>query len=72
MPILRCWQRTTPRLPSLKVQTKRGQYVNRVSYDQYGIFLDGLPTHERLTNGVGPFAESETREYAKARQQGPS
>ena len=50
---------------SRRVQKKLGKQVNRVRYDRYVTSLDGLPTHERPPEGIGPFRVSETRECAK-------
>ena len=36
--------------------------------DRYVTSLDGLPIHARPPGDVGPFGESETRGWAKARQ----
>ena len=41
-------------------------------YDRYVTYLDGLPTHARPLEEIGPFGESETREGAKAREQSQS
>ena len=57
---------------SLKAQKKLGKQINRVRYDRYVTSLDGLPTHARPLEEVGPFGESETRECAKARQRSQS
>ena len=51
---------------------KLGKQVNRVRYDRYVTSLDGLPTHARPLEEVGPFGESETRGCAKARQRSQS
>ena len=57
---------------SHKAQKKLGKQVNRVQYDRYVTSLDGLSTHARPPEEVGPFGESETRERAKARQRNKS
>ena len=50
---------------SHEAQKKLRKQVNRVRYDRYVTSLDGLPTHERPPEGIGPFRVSETRECAK-------
>lgn len=44
-----------------KVYKTFGKQVNRVRYDRYITSLDGLPTHARPAEEVGPFGESKTR-----------
>ena len=57
---------------SHKAEEKLGEQVNRVRYDRYVTSLNGLSTHDRPPEWIGPFGESGTREYAKARQRSQS
>ena len=57
---------------SHKAQKKLGKQANRVRYDRHVTSLDGLPSHARAPEEVGPFGERETRECAKARQRSQS
>ena len=57
---------------SHKAQKKPRKQDNRVRYDRYVTSSDGLPPHARPPAEVGPFGESETREFAKARQRSQS
>ena len=57
---------------SHNAQKKLGKQLNWVRYDRYVTSLDGLPTHARPPEVVGPFGENETRECAKARQRSQS
>ena len=52
---------------SHKAQEKSGKQINRVQYDRHITSLEGFPTHARPPEEVGPFGESETGEFAKAR-----
>ena len=70
--IEKCWRHTTPRSPTPTKPRKTRKQVNRVRYDRYLTSLDGLPTHARPPEEVGPFEEIEPRECAKARQRSQS
>ena len=50
---------------SHKAQKKLGKQVNRARYDRYVTSLDGLPTHARSPEEIGPFGESETQRMRK-------